>query len=111
MKKLFKFSSSYGRMGEVESLFIAEQEEVDKIIGREVYFGEILGKHSEVVLDIEESDFEIKSEDQKFIEQLLFVFEGSHTLSGHNPIEYYENYCEDENEIEYEYDEEDDLKG
>jgi hypothetical protein len=47
--KLWKFSENYGRMGDVEGLFIATEEEVDKFLDkRNVCFGEVLGKHSEV---------------------------------------------------------------
>lgn len=47
--KLWKFSEYYGRMGNVEGLFIASEEEVDKFLDkRNICFGEVLGKHSEV---------------------------------------------------------------
>lgn len=47
--KLWKFSEDYGRMGDVEGLFIATEEEVDNFLDkRTVFFGEVLGKHSEV---------------------------------------------------------------
>jgi len=47
--KLSKFSEKYRRTGEAEELFIATEEEVDKFLDKKtVYFGEVLGKHSEV---------------------------------------------------------------
>lgn len=45
---LWKFEWNLGRSGSVSGLFSATQAEVDTVIGREVYFGSILGKHSEV---------------------------------------------------------------
>lgn len=47
--KLWKFSEDYGRCGDAEGLFIATEEEVDKFLDkRNICFGEVLGKHSEV---------------------------------------------------------------
>lgn len=47
--KLWKFSEDYGRCGNAEGLFIATEEEIDKFIDRKnISFGEVLGKHSEV---------------------------------------------------------------
>ena len=50
---LWKFHWDCGRAGDVEGLFIATEEEVENLIGSEVYFGEILGKHSEVYGTVE----------------------------------------------------------
>lgn len=47
--KLWKFSEDYCRCGDAEGLFIASEEEVDRFLDkRTVFFGEVLGKHSEV---------------------------------------------------------------
>lgn len=46
MKYLWKFCWDCGRMGELEGLFVATEEEIENAHGREVYFGEVLGKHS-----------------------------------------------------------------
>lgn len=72
------------RGGSVESIFVATQEQIDSIIGKRVYFGEILGKHSEVIGDLESCEFEVLSEDQDFIEK----FEKIIGDTGHNPISY-----------------------
>lgn len=49
MKKLWKFELDWGRMGTLEGLFVSEPEPLMELIGKEIYFGECLGKHSEVV--------------------------------------------------------------
>lgn len=54
MKRLYKFYWDCGRQGDVEGLFFADEETVNKSIGSQVYFGEILGKHSEVYGTLEE---------------------------------------------------------
>lgn len=94
MKKIFKFYWDCGRQGEVEGTFIASQEDVDKVIGKNVYFGEILGKHSEVYGVIGAEDIREVSNDPKAVELLREIF-GEDTISGYNPLEYVEESEED----------------
>lgn len=56
MKSLYKFEWDVGRMGELDGLFVAYDKEVKAAIGKEVYFGEVLGKHSEIYGELEESE-------------------------------------------------------
>jgi hypothetical protein len=86
MKKLYKFEWDIRRMGTVEGIFIAEESEVKEAIGKKVYFGEILGKHSEVYGDIGEDDIQVVSEDQDFISKCEEIFGTS--ISGYNPLSY-----------------------
>lgn len=83
-KKLYKFSWDCGRMGEVDGLFVAESEDLDKAIGKTIYFGEILGKHSEVYGDLEEGDCEVITDDP----QVIKIFEDHNISSGYNPLDY-----------------------
>lgn len=92
---IYEFHWDCGRMGDVESVFIADKDEVAKVIGKEIYFGEILGKHSEIYGTLDEGDLTIKSEDQDFIQKCIEVF-GMGTISGYNPLSYYEPSDEDE---------------
>ena len=79
---LWSFYWDCGRQGEVEGLFKATREEVENAIGKEVYFGEILGKHSEVYGTLEEGEIELVSDNP--IEVM------NTTESGYNPLEYLE---------------------
>ena len=79
---LWSFYWDCGRQGEVEGLFKATKEEVENAIGKEVYFGEILGKHSEVYGTLEEGEIELVSDNP--IEVM------NATESGYNPLEYLE---------------------
>lgn len=88
MKAIYKFHWDCGRMGDIEGLFIAEKETVQAIIGKEVYFGEVLGKHSEIYGILEEKELEIKTDDQEFIAQFEQEV-GTGTISGFNPLDYY----------------------
>ena len=69
MKKLYKVHWDCGRMGDVRATFVATEEEVKSAIGKQVYFGEILGKHSEIFGPLEESELKVINDDQDFIEK------------------------------------------
>lgn len=48
MKKLYKFKVYVSRMGDIESVFIADSAEVDAAVGQSIHFGEVLGKFSDI---------------------------------------------------------------
>ncbi len=85
---LYSFYWDCGRMGDVQGLFISTQEQVDKLLGKEIYFGEILGKHSEVYGTVDEGDITLVSSDQDKVNWLLELL--GCTVSGYNPFDYYE---------------------
>ena len=93
---LYKFYWDCGRQGDVEGIFKAKKSFVESVIGNEVYFGEILGKHSEVYGTLEEGDLIILSEDP------LVVMNTPE--SGYNPLEYMRfecSVCGESHEMEY----------
>ena len=69
MKKLFKFYENCGRMGDLSGIFIAEQEDVDKLLGKEIWLGEVLGKHSGISVTIDADSITALTDDQDFIEK------------------------------------------
>jgi len=71
--------------GSISGLFICTQADLDKVIGRDIHYGECLGKHSEVSHTLNETNFEIKSDDQAMIALLEATFD-SPTISGTNPV-------------------------
>lgn len=75
----------WGRYGRLPGIFVADKEDVAAVIGREkVYLGEILGKHSEVVLDvIEEEYLRMLTDDPAAVE----MFEKYNLATGYNLIE------------------------
>lgn len=85
MKTLYKFYQNYGRMGDLEGIFIAEEAEVTKAIGRRVYFGEVLGKHSEIYSELKEHDIKALTTDAAAIEVIETYLNGG---TGWNPMEY-----------------------
>lgn len=85
-KILVRFHWDCGRMGDVSGLFITTDEALNKGYDKRVYFGEILGKHSEVYGTLERKDIEYVSEDQEFIEKLEALL--GTDISGYNPLDY-----------------------
>lgn len=86
-KLLVEFHWDCGRQGDVNSLFVTTQDELDKTYGKQVCFGEILGKYSDVYGPLKSKNITIKSDDQTFIGKLVEVI-GSTTISGYNPLSY-----------------------
>lgn len=87
MKKLYHFFWDCGRIGDLSGLFISTDEEVDKIQNKEIYFGEVLGKHSDVGGVIEKDDIQEMSDDQDLINKLESIFK-RRTITGYNPFDY-----------------------
>lgn len=87
MNKLYRFHWSCGRQGDVEGLFVADSDYIDKKIGSEVNFFSALGKYSEIRGILNKEDLEVISEDQEKIDWLVGTVE-SDTISGYNPLSY-----------------------
>jgi hypothetical protein len=85
-KFLWKMKFEYGRQGTVEGLFVAADEEVTSLIGRTVSFGEILGKHSDVEVGLEDCDFTKIDVDAETVAKVSKQL--GETWSGYNPLEY-----------------------
>lgn len=91
-KYLWSFYWDCGRSGSLEGLFVATEKEIEEATGQEVYFGEVLGKHSEVYGTIDEGDIskvEISPEAVEEVSKHL-----GETWSGWNPLEYVRYECE-----------------
>lgn len=94
-KAIYAFNWDCGRMGNLEGIFVADQEEVKKLIGKEIYFGEVLGKHSEIYGNLDDEDLKVLTTDQEFITKFIEIM-GEGTVSGYNPLDYYEEDEEDD---------------
>lgn len=95
MRKLVRFKWDVRSMGTVEGIFVTTDEELGEAVGREIYFGEILGKHSEISGTLDAEDITTLSLDQEFIDKLVEVF-GETKISGYCPLDYFEEEDEDE---------------
>lgn len=83
-KALWKFHWDCRRMGHVRGLFVATDEEIQAALGKGVYFGEILGKHSEIFGVLEEKDLTRLTDEPDFIAK----FEEYGCGNGYNPLDY-----------------------
>ena len=90
--KLWKFEWDCGRNGQLSGLFIATDVEVQSIFGEEVYFGEVLGKHSEISGMIEEREITLVTDDSYVIDVLYA--ECGKSVFGYNPFDYWEKESE-----------------
>lgn len=86
MKGLYKLHIDCGRQGEVDGLFISDMEDMHLLVtsGTTVYFGEILGKHSEVYGELKEKDYTFVTNDKDVIN----LVESYDLESGYNPFDY-----------------------
>lgn len=87
MRKLYRYTCDCGRMGNLEGLFIADPIDVENTMGKDIRWGEVLGKHSDIVDTIDDKSYIILCEDQEKINWLQGLLGNS--LSGFNPIERY----------------------
>lgn len=87
-KTLYEFYQDCGHMGSVEGRFFATPEEIEACLGKTAYFGDILGKHSDVAVGLRAENFKVLTDDSTFIalaEKLNIDLN-----SGYNPLEYLE---------------------
>ena len=73
------------RSGTLEGLFVATDAEVDAACKKSVYFGEALGKHSEVEIALRPEHFTRLDVDMEAAAKLTAVL--GKTLCGRNPLE------------------------
>jgi hypothetical protein len=84
---VYKISLDFGRMGDLSGLFVEKAAHVKMLINEniEVYFGEVLGKHSEISATFNDKDIELLTEDENIVK----FFQDNDISIGHNPFEVY----------------------
>ena len=85
-KGIYRLNAEFGRMGDLTGIFIANKEHVKILIeyGIEVYWGEVLGKHSEVYGSLDESELTLVSDNPEAIK----IIEELRLENGYNPFDY-----------------------
>lgn len=83
---IYKLHFECYRMGNLRGIFVADKDEMKALIesGKEIYFGEVLGKHSEISGPIEKEDVTLVTDDPSAIE----IFEKYDMETGYNPFNY-----------------------
>lgn len=85
-KAIYKMNLDCGRMGSLEGIFVTDPPRVKQLIEskEEVYFGEVLGKHSEVTWVFDGPELTLVSDDAHLVQ----LFEENNLSSGYNPFDY-----------------------
>lgn len=81
---IYRFYWDCGRNGDLSGIFIADADAVEKIQGKEVYFGEVLGKHSDIHGTIDPGEITLVSDKPSDVE----VFARLGLDNGYNPFSY-----------------------
>lgn len=83
---VFKMDIDCGRMGTLNGVFVERKDYVSALIENqvEVYFGEVLGKHSEICGFISEDEIVLVSDDKNVVNIIV----DNKLSSGYNPFEY-----------------------
>jgi len=84
-KAIYKLHYDCGRQGELNGVFVAEKAKMQwlKETRQEIYFGEVLGKHSEVSGPLDDVDFTLVSENEEAIK----LVNDLDLQTGFNPLE------------------------
>jgi len=103
--KLYRFHWDCGRQGWLEGIIAADPVEVQAAMNKEIYFGEVLGKHSEIYGPLGEEDIHAVEASEDQIDWLVRVFasnrhgysqSSSITICGYNPLHHVKEEDEDE---------------
>lgn len=84
---IYKLIVDCGRMGDLRGVFESTSKEIEELMGKRVNFGEVLGKHSEVVVTINEDCIAFLTDDEDFIEKARLY---KLIPTGYNPFDYLE---------------------
>jgi hypothetical protein len=96
MKVIARCAWSF-RAGDIEAVFICHEYELEQLYGHVMHLGEVLGKHSEVTVEIGgPEDVEILCKDQGKIAIVEEIFGTS--IAGINPFDYLDPEEAEEND-------------
>lgn len=90
---IYNFYWDCGRQGSLKGWFLAQPEQIKAVLGMRVYFGEVLGKHSEIYGNLKEADFTLLSSEPEDIAAFQRVLVLTGTSLGWNPFKYLELNC------------------
>jgi len=86
MKGIYRLSVDCGRQGGLDGIFVEDSEDIQALIDSHIkaYFGEVLGKHSEIYGSIEPTEIALVSTDETAIK----IIEELGLENGYNPFDY-----------------------
>jgi hypothetical protein len=83
--KLYKMDFDCGRMGSLFGVFLAEPQAVAAAMGKQIYFGEVLGKHSEICGPLGADEVKALDVPDEFVKEFAKHFPDGF---GYNPLKY-----------------------
>ena len=102
MKKVYALDVEFYRMGTLNSFFVAESSVVDDLIGKTFTDHDALGKHSEITITWDQSDFDnflsiYKDMPESLVEDLYKYFNGKDGYALINGVDFIcRSHCDDE---------------
>lgn len=90
MKGIYKFFWDCNRMGVLEGIFVETADNVANLYGKTIYFGEVLGKYSDISGTIDLGDVNLITQDETVVQ----LFEKYQLETGYNPFYYLPEYGE-----------------
>ena len=83
---IYRFNLYVDRMGSIEGTFTATPNHVRLLVdsGMQVHFGEVLGKHSEIIAEIAKADIELITDNA----EVVSMFEEYGLGCGYNPFNF-----------------------
>lgn len=74
---LVGYNQNFGRMGSLSASFVCKEEEYKDMLGREIYFGEALGKHSDVTGRLNEDTLTILLKEEDVGEKVMGIIDSA----------------------------------
>lgn len=91
--KLYQYHEDYGRMGSIEGLLILTDEQIEKYKNAELWWDELLGKHSEGYFNFSDETL-IPLDIPEDIVEILYKKLGN-VLSGPFDLEYFDEQIQE----------------
>lgn len=88
---IYKFRCDVGRMGILSGIFVADKRVIAALRGKNIYFGEVLGKHSDIDIDLDDNNIILVSDKPDIVD----LFQACDLEIGHNPVIKYFEYNND----------------
>ncbi len=109
-KAVYTFDCDFYRGGSVCGTFVQEIQKIDdaKRQDHSIYFGEVLGKHSQIEAYFSDLDLKKITDDEKLVdafEEILRLANKTHF--GYNPFDYIEEYDDEEDDSDDDEEEDD----
>lgn len=71
--KLYRYQQDYGRMGDLDGVFIADETDLKWFMGAEVWVYDVLGKHSEIQVSFNENTVKELAVSEQAVQELFDV--------------------------------------